>query len=506
MASSNNLVSFLVSEQVPDFVRDDHPNFVNFVKAYYEFLEQNTGPIYRSKNLNYYNDIDESLDEFVEYLRREFAEGLPTSILGDKRLVIKFIKDLYRRKGSREAYKFLFRELYGEEIDLDFPGEDVIKASDSVWERDIKLRVIETDAVKADRLLFSEGVTVIGTSTSANAIISGSVTKVINGQEILELDLATLNGQFSSNDSIKFTDSLETYPLANVIGAITINDGGSFYTVNDTATASIGGKLGKLRVTAVDSENSNAIQTMVVDDFGASFSGVPTVTFDDGNNSANVTVAITGTALFEGAYTDTRSLVSESTTKLFDGVKYQYYSYIIRVGLSIDTYKNIVKELIHPAGMELFGEVTIRSTLNGRILRSVGNAFPTGASPYKLMSIILAATPVNAQANVQPLFYDKEFALRTFVSANSQIQITSPFEVETRPEVIASLYSSNNYSQILGVANRNKVLDPEFTSSPITIGNWKSDQITGFSDRPISLFPGLTKAIARSSSIDLESV
>ena len=507
MSSSNNLISFLVSEQVPDYVRDEHPNFVNFVKAYYEFMEQRDGAVYRTKNLNYYNDIDETLDEFVEYFRREFADTLPTNILGDKRYVTKFIRDLYRRKGSREAYKFLFRELYGEEIELDFPGEDVIKASDSVWERDIKVRVIQTPGVKASRTTtFGEGRSIIGTTSSANGIITGSVTKVINGQEILELDLATLNGQFTSNDSIRFNDLTETFPLANVLGTITINDGGSFYAVNDIATATLGDKVGKLRVTAVDSENSNAIQTLVIDDFGASFSGVPTVTFDGGNSSANVSVEITGTALFEGQYTDTRSLVSESTTKLFDGLKYQYYSYIVKVGLSIDTYKNLIKELVHPAGMEIFGEVTVRSRLNARVLRSVGNEFPIGASPYKLYTIVLAGTTVDVTSSAQPLDYEKEISIRTEISANSQVVIVSPLEVEMRPEVVASLYSSNNYSQILGRINRNKVLDPEISSSPITIGNWKQDIISSFEDRPISLFPGFTKATARSAVIDLESV
>jgi hypothetical protein len=31
--------SILVSQQVPEYIRDEYPLFVNFLEAYYEFLE-----------------------------------------------------------------------------------------------------------------------------------------------------------------------------------------------------------------------------------------------------------------------------------------------------------------------------------------------------------------------------------------------------------------------------------------------------------------------------------
>ena len=37
---SNNKTSLLVSSQLPGFVRRDHPKFVEFMEAYYKFLEQ----------------------------------------------------------------------------------------------------------------------------------------------------------------------------------------------------------------------------------------------------------------------------------------------------------------------------------------------------------------------------------------------------------------------------------------------------------------------------------
>ena len=39
MATLKNKVSVLVENQLPDFVRSENPNFVSFMKAYYEFME-----------------------------------------------------------------------------------------------------------------------------------------------------------------------------------------------------------------------------------------------------------------------------------------------------------------------------------------------------------------------------------------------------------------------------------------------------------------------------------
>ena len=39
MADFKNKISNLINSQVPDFVLEDHPLFLDFVKAYYQLLE-----------------------------------------------------------------------------------------------------------------------------------------------------------------------------------------------------------------------------------------------------------------------------------------------------------------------------------------------------------------------------------------------------------------------------------------------------------------------------------
>ena len=39
MAKFNDKISTLITSQLPDFVIDDHPQFVQFLKTYYQFME-----------------------------------------------------------------------------------------------------------------------------------------------------------------------------------------------------------------------------------------------------------------------------------------------------------------------------------------------------------------------------------------------------------------------------------------------------------------------------------
>ena len=62
----NNKTSVLVASQLPQFVRDDHPQFVTFLEKYYEFLEQDGNQSYVTKNLTKYLDIDNISEDIIE--------------------------------------------------------------------------------------------------------------------------------------------------------------------------------------------------------------------------------------------------------------------------------------------------------------------------------------------------------------------------------------------------------------------------------------------------------
>jgi len=72
---------------------------------------------------------------------------------------------------------------------------------------------------------------------------------------------------------------------------------------------------------------------------------------------------VSGIVAYTGKYIDTRGWLSWNN-KLQDNYYYQEYSYVIKVPEFLKTYDTIVKRILHPAGMKLFGSYATTSTAN----------------------------------------------------------------------------------------------------------------------------------------------
>lgn len=138
--------SLLINQQLPGFVREEYPLFVAFLEAYYEFLEterfsnvngtivsQKNNLIEKLKNLKNLQDIDFSLDEFEEQFFNTFIPYLPKDTVVTKDFLIKNILPLYQSKGTQKSFQYLFRLLFGEEIQVEYPREKILRASDGKW-------------------------------------------------------------------------------------------------------------------------------------------------------------------------------------------------------------------------------------------------------------------------------------------------------------------------------------------------------------------------------------
>ena len=134
MTDKVNIAS-IVSSQFPGFVREDHEAFVAFVKAYYEFLQQDY-----STDLKTVRDIDTTLDEYIKHFKSEYASNIPF-VLANERFVLPNIKDLNLAKGSEASYRLLFRLLFDKEITISYPGQQMLRASDGRWEQRVSIFV-----------------------------------------------------------------------------------------------------------------------------------------------------------------------------------------------------------------------------------------------------------------------------------------------------------------------------------------------------------------------------
>ena len=126
-------VSPLIPSQFPSFYHDDGRDFVEFVRAYYEWLElpENVGYMSRSTLENI--DVDETLDSFLKYFKRNYASPFPAKTAIDTRMLVKHATDLYLAVGTTKAIELMFRMVYGKIVFVTTPGDNVLRASDGTW-------------------------------------------------------------------------------------------------------------------------------------------------------------------------------------------------------------------------------------------------------------------------------------------------------------------------------------------------------------------------------------
>lgn len=126
--------SVAVERQIPEHVRENYPVFVEFVKLYYDFLQET-----QAQELEKIRDIDTTLDEFIDRFKSELARNMPVELAGDKRLLLKHIREFYLSRGSESSYKFLFRTLFGKEATLFYPSTQILRVSDGRWKQDVSV-------------------------------------------------------------------------------------------------------------------------------------------------------------------------------------------------------------------------------------------------------------------------------------------------------------------------------------------------------------------------------
>ena len=70
MLPSINYISNQIQHQFPSFYREEGQNFIAFVKAYYEFLEQEGYPIQLSRDLYELRDVDSTTEaQFSNFIK-----------------------------------------------------------------------------------------------------------------------------------------------------------------------------------------------------------------------------------------------------------------------------------------------------------------------------------------------------------------------------------------------------------------------------------------------------
>lgn len=236
--SVEKYISNLVESQFPSFYQEDGPNFILFMKAYYEWMEESGNPIHEARNLFDYRDIDNTLESFLEHFQKKYLYGIPFKVISNKRFLLKHILDVYRSKGTIQCYRLLFRLIYDEDIDIYLPGRDMLRVSDGTWVEPKYLEVSDTEISPTLR-----GKTIYGVISGTTATVENFIQESYN-QDIVDIifisNILPVGGDFEINEPILVVgqipnkENIEKAPVVlGSLNSLDITAGGQNFVVGD---------------------------------------------------------------------------------------------------------------------------------------------------------------------------------------------------------------------------------------------------------------------------------
>ena len=475
---------------LPDFIRTDYSgttSFVSFLEKYYEHLDQTDSPLNILLNKRYF-DIDGADSEELDKWSKELAHNFPMNTEFDRLTLYKYLKSIYESKGSRRSIEAFFRIVYDEAVEVTFPSQYVLRASDGQWIEDKTVRAtpgynnyevldlngrlldivyyettgsitvakrINASTTNVGKIAYTAPTTYevfldLPASTTSipgpGAQAAGTVT--VTSGEITEITITNGGTQYIAAPTVEIFDTSTTpgsgfEGRANVedgvITSVTITDGGSGYSTtsgdvtvvfnNDAVRTFIvdrgdtldeeniraylsrtlatvtsgsysgsdagfkvgdvfiisetgddgrgyaldyfaqdyvfigGGNDAIIRVTGIDS--TNVPTTWEIINPGAGFLNASTDITITSDTGEDLTITITTNFLYlpAGKYSDDRGKLSD-VNRLQDNDKWQSYSYIIRSQQPKTTWEKTFKDVGHIAGMEVFGDLVLTSTVD----------------------------------------------------------------------------------------------------------------------------------------------
>jgi len=219
-------------------------------------------PIHQARNLPAYADVDNTLEEFLVYFTNTYLQGIQYESLIDRRLAIKKILDLYRAKGNIRGLKLLFQLVFGEDISIYLPAQDILKTSDGTWTVPSYLEITNSPRNKE-----FVGKTINGVSSGATAFVDRIVTRKVGSKYVYMFIITNQSDKdFQTGELLNVDNNLDGVP--NVIGSLSslvVSSGGYGFAVGDIVNlSSYYGIEGTGRVTSI-SDVTGIVQFQLLD-------------------------------------------------------------------------------------------------------------------------------------------------------------------------------------------------------------------------------------------------
>lgn len=291
MSKFEQLISPLIESQFPEFYKEEGPVFIEFCKAYFEWLEQNENAVGKSRDLFEIRDIDQTLEEYITHFKDKYLHLFKFETATDKRFIVKHAQDLYRSKGSERSIDLFFRLVFGTGADVYFPSTDIFRLSDNEW---VKRQYIEVTHYEESSELI--GQVIEGAKSKAIGFVEDYVRFPTDEKTVNVLFVTDVNGTFIPGEFVVKIGTKRTKTSPKVVGSadqLNVIVGGNNFRVGELVTyESDNGSGGIARVNTTTDVNRSVTFNIENGGWGYARSDIP-IKFDAQTAVSNSTEFIT---------------------------------------------------------------------------------------------------------------------------------------------------------------------------------------------------------------------
>lgn len=375
-------VTKIIKQSIPRFILDEYPLFIEFLEAYYEWLDQEKNPIEFLQNGVKYFDVDSTTDEFLNHFKSTYLEGFPKKLeihqenVLDQRSLLKNIREFYKIKGNEKSIELLFKIVADSDTSIEYPRDYIFKSSSGNYKDYHKIHLIkdytniyngfDISSLQGLQINQYEGlVNLIGTATIEN---SYEITR--NNREYYVLTVINPSGNFIESDfsplQIKQNDEIYNHYSVPCVSSLNIINPGYGYSVGDFFTI---GNTGQDHIEGFvyQTDFDGAITKVKIFSNPVNYNGSDVLRFPSsiGTGAAfSVSTSIISEPIEN--YENNKNLLSKES-KLQDSYEYQQFSYTVKSKRSFEEYIDVIKTVVHPSGFVIFNSLynniyTIRPT------------------------------------------------------------------------------------------------------------------------------------------------
>lgn len=371
----------VIEQQIPQHIREDSPLLTKFLEYYYEFIEFDQQIVRLIQDVATFNDIDAvDLDFLITFF--EEYRILPRDIAVDERFIAKHIYDLYKSKGTEKSVRLLFKIIWGDDVNLEYPSDQILKSSDGRWNQQNVIMVESSDLI-------------LGCDSFAYRNLLIDINYV---QRVGSMYRVYFNSiyRFSLELNQSLTFCKQTVPTIDatikpIPIKVNVVSSGELWSVGQHVYLNTLDRPCVCKVIAVHPRGK--IKTLELISFGDTINLSETIdVISPRNQTATVSVVFGTLAKINGKWKTHHGILSNTETRLHDNYYYQLFSYVISSKI---TYKEFYpqQQKIHPVGFKCFGN--FEPYINYDVTSSVSARIETEAHDLYLVDSASPIDPVS---------------------------------------------------------------------------------------------------------------